>query len=167
MLEAHSRQPILNVLEEALSYAALIRDAGLTQEQCAAHFGKDRSSIANALRLLTLPEEIRADLADGRLGLGHGRALLSLDSTEQMLAVRDAILAEMLSVRKTELLCRALKNKDKVATKSAALAAELSIKLGTKVEVEVDEGAAACRVTIEAKTPEALATLLRSLVAAA
>ena len=96
----------LNIIEEAEAYAALIRDHGLTQEQCAEKVGKDRSTVANALRLLNLPNEIRDDIVDSRLTMGHGRALLSLDEKKLMLRARDLVIKKELSVRQTEQLCK-------------------------------------------------------------
>lgn len=101
----------LNVIEEAKAYEALIKEHGLTQEQCAEKVGKDRATVANALRLLGLPELVRQDLMAGRLSMGHARALVSLDREATVLQARDLVLRKELSVRKTEQLCRSLKKK--------------------------------------------------------
>ena len=100
----------LNIIEEAEAYAALINDFGLTQERCSETVGKDRATIANALRLLNLPNEIKNDLIDGVLKMGHGRALLSLESKKDMLRARDIIVKKKLSVRQTEKLVKSYKN---------------------------------------------------------
>lgn len=92
----------LNPMEEAEAYQRLIAEFAWTQEELASRVGKDRSSIANALRLLRLPESIQADLREGRLTMGHARALLSLDSEADQLRLRDQILAHSWSVRATE-----------------------------------------------------------------
>lgn len=98
----------LNPVDEAIAYRRLAEDFGLTQEQIAAAVGKDRSSVANTLRLLRLPEEVRADLVAGTLSMGHARALLALpDETAQRHAAREVI-ARGLSVRDTEQLVRTL-----------------------------------------------------------
>ena len=68
----------LNPVDEALAYQRLVDEFGLTQDQIAAAVGKDRTSVANYLRLLQLPEEVRGDLAAGALSMGHARALLAL-----------------------------------------------------------------------------------------
>ena len=102
----------LNAIEEATAYQVLINDFGLTQEQCASQIGKDRSSISNSLRLLALPLEIKTDLMQRRLSMGHCRALLSLPNTALMLEARQLILKKNLSVRQTEALCRNLPPKD-------------------------------------------------------
>jgi len=92
----------LNPLEEAEAYQKLLADFSWTQEDLAERVGKDRSSIANCLRLLRLPEQIQADLRGGRLTMGHARALLSLDSVAAQLKLREEILAHSWSVRATE-----------------------------------------------------------------
>src|SRR5688572_16680592 len=82
----------LNPVDEALAYQRLADEFGLTQEQIAAAVGKDRASVANYLRLLRLPEEVRGDLASGALSMGHARALLALpDALSQRQAARDVI----------------------------------------------------------------------------
>jgi len=98
----------LNPMEEAEAYAKLLAQFHWTQEELAQRIGKDRSSIANALRLLRLPETIQADLRAGRLTMGHARALLALDDPGQQLRLRDEILAQSWSVRATEDQVRAV-----------------------------------------------------------
>ena len=96
----------LNVMEEAEAYASLIKDYGLTQEQCADRVGKERSTVTNSLRLLSLPREIQDDIVESRLTMGHGRSLLSLEEKKLMLRARDIVLKKGLSVRQTEQLCK-------------------------------------------------------------
>jgi ParB family chromosome partitioning protein len=92
----------LNPIDEALAYRRLADEFRLTQETIAAAVGKDRASVANTLRLLKLPEEVRAEVAGGRLSMGHARALLSLqDEADQRRVARD-VLTQGLSVRDTE-----------------------------------------------------------------
>ena len=98
----------LNPVDEALAYQRLVDDHALTQDQIAAAVGKDRSSVANFLRLLKLPEEVRGDLSAGALSMGHARALLALpDAASQRQAAREVI-ARGLSVRDTEALVKKL-----------------------------------------------------------
>ena len=98
----------LNPVDEALAYQRLADEFGLTQEQIAAAVGKDRTSVANYLRLLRLPQEVRGDLASGALSMGHARALLALpDAGAQRQAAREVI-SRSLSVRDTESLVRKL-----------------------------------------------------------
>ena len=98
----------LNPVDEAIAYQRLADQFSLTQEQIAAAVGKDRSSVANFIRLLKLPEEVRADLAAGTLTMGHARTLLSLpDEAAQRHAAREVI-SHSLSVRETEALVKRL-----------------------------------------------------------
>lgn len=96
----------LNIMEEAEAYSSLIKELGLTQEQVADRVGKDRSTVTNILRLLALPKEIRDDITNGRLSMGHGRAILGLDDKKAMLRCRDIVLKKQLSVRQTEQLVK-------------------------------------------------------------
>ncbi len=92
----------LNPMEEAEAYQRLLTEFAWTQEELGQRVGKDRSSVANCLRLLKLPELIQADLRMGRLTMGHARALLSLTSPADQLRLREEILAHSWSVRATE-----------------------------------------------------------------
>ena len=92
----------LNPIEEAEAYQRLLAEFGWTQEDLAERVSKDRSTISNCLRLLKLPDLIRADLRAGRLTMGHARALLSLTSELEQLRLREEILAHSWSVRATE-----------------------------------------------------------------
>jgi ParB family chromosome partitioning protein len=92
----------LNPIEEALAYRRLADEFHLTQEAIAAAVGKDRATVANLVRLLRLPDEVRTEVASGRLSMGHARALLALgEEADQRRVARDVI-ARSLSVRETE-----------------------------------------------------------------
>jgi ParB family transcriptional regulator, chromosome partitioning protein len=96
----------LNPMEEAHAYRRLADEFHLTQEQIAEAVGKDRSSIANVVRLLKLPNEVRENVAAGALSMGHARAILGLqDETAQRHLARDVV-TKQLSVRETELLVK-------------------------------------------------------------
>jgi ParB family chromosome partitioning protein len=97
----------LNPLEEGMAFRRLIDEFGLTQEQVAARVGRSRVAVANTLRLLGLPEEIRASLAQGDITEGHARALLAMESDEARLAAWRRVVDEGLTVRQTEELARA------------------------------------------------------------
>ena len=96
----------LNPLEAAAAYQTLIDGFGLTREQLALRLGKSRAAVTNTLRLGQLPEEIKAMLLEGKLTEGHARALLGLESGEQMVRLAERVLKEKLSVRRTEELVR-------------------------------------------------------------
>lgn len=92
----------LNPVEEAEGYLRLQESFELTQQQIAEAVGRDRTTVANALRLLTLPASVRRMLADGKLSAGHGRALLSLRDESAILAMAKEAIADSLSVRELE-----------------------------------------------------------------
>lgn len=105
LIENLQRQD-LNPVEEALGYQSLMQDYALTQEQVAQQVGKSRPAIANALRLLQLPEEILDLLASGALRAGHARALLQLQDAHLQAIAAQKITALDLSVRQAERLCK-------------------------------------------------------------
>ena len=94
----------LNPIEEAQGYSKLIRDNGLTQEQLGKILSKSRSSIANTLRLLDLPDEVQDMMAEGKLSAGHARAILAVADEEARIRFARKVLEERLSVRQTESL---------------------------------------------------------------
>ena len=96
----------LNPMEEAAAYERLIQQFQLTQEEIAAAVGKDRSSVANHLRLLKLPHEVREEVAGGRLSMGHARALLALPEEAALRRAAREVIAKSLSVRETEALVK-------------------------------------------------------------
>jgi ParB family chromosome partitioning protein len=96
----------LNPMEEAHAYRRLVDEYHLTQEQIADAVGRDRSSIANYLRLLKLPQEVRANVGSGALSMGHARALLGLPDEAAQLRVGRDVVARTLSVRETEALVK-------------------------------------------------------------
>src|SRR5687768_15477775 len=108
----------LNPLEEAEGYQRLIDEFGLTQQQVADAVGKDRTSVANTLRVLALPASVRRMVADGQLTLGHARAILSLGSESAMAELARAVVAAGLSVRDTERRARASGGKTKPTSAS-------------------------------------------------
>jgi ParB family chromosome partitioning protein len=132
----------LNPIEEAHAYRRLTDEYQLTQEQIADAVGKDRSSIANYLRLLKLPQDVRAHVGSGELSMGHARALLGLpDETSQLRVARD-VLARGLSVRETEALVRKatapapIKTAPDKDVHTRAAEERLRFALGTRVRIE-------------------------------
>ena len=97
----------LNPIEEANAYHQLHDEFGLTQEEISRRVGKERSTVANFLRLLKLPETVKQRLASGQLSMGHARALLSLDSPKKQEQLADRIVRNSLNVRQTEMLASA------------------------------------------------------------
>ena len=112
LIENLQRQD-LNAVEEALGYRSLMEDYGLTQEEAANRVGKSRPAVANALRLLNLPQEILEKVRSGELSAGHARAVLSLKSEKKQLEAAQKIIALGLSVRQAELLCRNMEKEPK------------------------------------------------------
>ncbi len=96
----------LNPVEEAFAYQALVERFGLTQEQLSKEVGKSRSAIANMLRLIDLPDEVLALLKDGKITSGHARAILGLDTDEQMILLAQKTEEKGLSVREVERLVK-------------------------------------------------------------
>ena len=92
----------LNCIEEAIAYQQLVDEFQLSQEEVAKRVGKSRVTVANTLRLLKLPALIREDISVGRMTMGHARALLSLESASDQLALRDEMLKKKFSVREME-----------------------------------------------------------------
>ena len=132
----------LNPIEEAVAYRRLADDYQLTQEQIADAVGKDRSSIANYVRLLRLPQEVRANVASNAISMGHARALLALPDEAAQLRVARDIVAKQLSVRDVETLVRKTEE-GKTAPKEATKADvhtriaedKLRLALGTRVRI--------------------------------
>lgn len=100
----------LNAVEEAEAYHALLEKFSLSQEELARRVGKERSTVANSLRLLKLPAEIKRDIVEERLSMGHARALLALESPEQLKRGREEIIGKHLTVREAESLVKRLKS---------------------------------------------------------
>jgi ParB family chromosome partitioning protein len=131
----------LNPIEEAVAYRRLADEFHLTQEQIAEAVGKDRSSIANYVRLLRLPQEVRGNVASNTLSMGHARALLGLaDEAAQLRVARDVV-SRNLSVRETEALVKKAASPDaKKTAKSTdvhtrAAEEKLRLALGTRTRI--------------------------------
>ena len=139
----------LNPIEEAMGYKALVEDYGLTQEEVARQVGKSRPAVANALRLMALPDAIRQLLEEGKLSAGHGRALLTLSDGSLQRKLAQKVIAEDLSVRQTEALAKRLATAaedeangippqsapDPMKIYRDAAAKELSTRWGRKVSI--------------------------------
>jgi len=137
----------LNPIEEAGAYKRLIEEHGLTQEELAARVGKDRSTVANALRLLRLPDGIQRAVVSGELSMGHARALLAIHDEGDLRKAAEKVIAEALSVRAVESLVQRLKSKRQPqrkrdghgGTQLRHLVEKLQRKLSVKVRLK-DKG---------------------------
>ena len=141
----------LTPIEEGLCYHELMQLNGLTQEELASKLGKDRSTIANTVRLLVLPKAIQQDIEMGRISAGHARALLSLSESTEQLKLRERLLLNKWSVRETEKQVRIIlevrENRaskflkkicinDELNTELRSIEAELQRYLGTKMRID-------------------------------
>jgi ParB family chromosome partitioning protein len=130
----------LNPIEEAEAYKGLMDHFHLTQEDISQKVGKDRATVANSLRLLKLPPEIKQSLSEGKVSVGHARALLGLESPEKQRMAWKKVLAGGLSVRQTENLIKRFRTKNPIgAGKNSSewgpLVEELQRALGTRVRI--------------------------------
>jgi ParB family chromosome partitioning protein len=132
----------LNPMEEAKAYSRLMGEFGLTQDLVASSVGKDRSSIANILRLLGLPKEIQQFIESGALSLGHAKVIAGIPSASMQLHIAKRIVSEHLSVRQTEQVVAGPKNggsskrSKTVANQFHHLEDQLRRHFGTKVQVK-------------------------------
>jgi ParB family transcriptional regulator, chromosome partitioning protein len=131
----------LNPIEEAHAYRRLADEFHLTQEQIADSVGKDRSSIANYVRLLKLPHEVRESVAGGGLSMGHARALAGISDEAALLRLARDVIAKQLSVRETEALIRKAmtppvdKTEPQTDVHTRAAEEQLRFALGTRVRI--------------------------------
>ncbi len=132
----------LNPMEEAIGYRTLMDSYGMTQEEAAQAVNKSRPAVANALRLLNLPDELAAMVHSGTLSAGHARTLLSFESKEEQLAAAKATVEQDLSVRALEKMAKAARKprSERVAERRDSFYNEvemiLSEKMGRKVRVQ-------------------------------
>jgi ParB family chromosome partitioning protein len=137
----------LDPIEIALSYERLLKEIDLTQSQLSSRIGKNRSTIANYLRLLKLDPIIQTGMRDGFLSMGHGRCLISLENTDAQIKVYETVVAENLSVRETEELVRNKESKTKKSTKKTSPLPKPVLKtkkdfaefFGAKVDVKMSK----------------------------
>jgi len=148
----------LNPMEEARGYQRLAKEFSLTQEQLAQKVGRERPTVANSLRLLTLPDEVQGMIEDGALTAGHARALLMLDDKRRQLALAGQVARRGLSVREAEALARGEKARAASGGKLKApraldqhlanIQGEMQRALGTRVRI-VPQSKSRGRVEIE------------------
>ncbi len=161
----------LSPLEEAQGYNVLISDHGFTQEEVAKSVGKSRPAVANALRLLKLPESIAAYLKEDKISAGHARALLTLPNEEIMQEVCNQIIKNDFSVRQTEKVCKKLtaeaklvkKEKEKIPNFYKEVELTLTAALGRKISVSKSKGKQGGVLQIEFYSDEELTELSNKL----
>lgn len=161
----------LNPLEEARGYRLLMDEYGLTQEAVSQSVGKSRPAVANALRLLTLGDEICAMLENGSLSAGHARALLALEDKALQLQAAEQIVQKGLSVRQTEALVNSLKKTKKAPVKPLEVdeidyTAETSRVLGQRLnrKVSIVDGKKKGRIVLEYYGADDREALIQSLL---
>ena len=133
----------LNPIDEALAYRRLAGDFHLTQEEIASAVGKDRATVANCLRLLRLPDDVRMKVAAGALSMGHARALVAMSDDAALRRAADEIVSRGLSVRETEALVKKLtatgrpeaEKSKPVDVHTRAAEERLRLALGTRVRI--------------------------------
>ena len=159
----------LNPAEEARGYQVLMNEYGMTQDQVAQRMGKSRPAVANALRLLNLPEDLMALVEEGKLSAGHARALLGAPTPALQRQGARAVLDKGLSVRQTEALVKALQKekKPKVRTEDmlAIYLADLEKNLGSQLgrKVHIQHRGKKGKLELEYYSEDDLETLLRLL----
>ena len=159
----------LTPLEQARAYRRLADDHGLKQEEIAKRLGKGRTTIANSLRLLGLPEPVLDALERGLLSEGHARALLALETAAQQIAACKSVVTKSLSVRQTEELVRAMGHKGRAESRSrrktdpalGALEETLVRSLGTRVRLRGTQSRG--RIEIDFASPGELDRLVERL----
>jgi ParB family chromosome partitioning protein len=162
----------LNPIEEAQGFERLIAEFGYTQEAMATRVGKDRSTVANALRLLRLPDSVREMVTEGRLAMGHARALLGLEETDAIERLARRVLARELSVRQVEALVKRERDgggnepapsPTPVSASARDLGERLTRSLGTRVKV-IEEGPGKGRLEISYHSLDQLDVVLSRIL---
>ena len=161
----------LNPVEEALGYNELIEKYGMTQEKVAKMVGKSRSSVANAVRILSLPQNVLKMLEDGRLSTGHAKALLSFDDKDTVVAVANKASDGGMTVRQVEKLAQKYENNDSAVLERSDrkidnyfVELELSLKERLGRKVKVDYGKNKGVLVLEFYDKEDLASIADKLV---
>jgi len=160
----------LDPIEKATSFRAYLERSGMTQEKAAGRLGLDRSTIANMVRLLELPDEVQTLVRRGLVAMGHARALLSLGSRKRQLEVAERIVRDGLSVRQVEMMAAASVPASRRRVKAPGrdpqardLEARLREALGTKVTVVPGRKAGTGRIVVDFYSSEDLDRILARL----
>lgn len=157
----------LNPLEEARAYERLIKEFNLTQEGISKQVGKERSSIANSLRLLDLPKEVREFISEGKISVGHAKILLTIQARDHQIALAHQIMENGISVRQTDILAKKIAQpRHTRSRKKEALWVDLEDRLkrslGTKVSIE--SGRKGGKIMIEYYSPDDLERLMEIML---
>jgi ParB family chromosome partitioning protein len=156
----------LNPIEEAHAYQQLHDEFGLTQEEIAKQVGKERSTVANCLRLLRLPDSVKKLLASGQLSMGHARALLAVESAKRQEQLAERVVQNGLNVRQTELLASAPPKAVKKAEKPKDVFtrdAEEKLTRSLRARVEIDRRRRGGHITIRFANEEELIRIFEEL----
>jgi ParB family chromosome partitioning protein len=159
----------LNPIDQAAAYAKLSSDFKMTQEEIAAAVGKDRSSVANHLRLLRLPQEVRAEVAGGRLSMGHARALLAITEESGQRRVAREVIARGLSVRETEAMVKRVARTTAMGSRAPTVpdvhtrAAEEKLRLALGTRVRINRKGKGGRIEIDFGSEDELQRLYERL----
>jgi len=163
----------LNPIEEAEAFRRLIEEFHIGQGELSTRIGKDRSTIANAIRLLKLPVEIKNQLLQNRIAAGHARAILSLESKEKQKQLCDLIIKKGLSVREAEATAKRwsersqravlpVKKGSELESQMSSLQDSLRRYLGTKVHITQDGKRG--KIEIEYYSPEDLERIIEAIL---
>lgn len=161
----------LNAMEVSLSYKRMMEELDYTQEQVAERMGKDRSTVANFIRLLKLPPDIQLAVRNGELSMGHARALINVDTIDKQLYIFKEIKEKELSVRQTEALVRTLYKQDggvKKTSKSQLPSAfqriedKLASHFSTRVKLKHSRNGSG-QITIDYYSAEELNKILKQM----
>ncbi|MBR5516159.1 MAG: ParB/RepB/Spo0J family partition protein [Clostridia bacterium] len=159
----------LNPIEEALAYETLAKEYSLTQEEISKKIGRSRPSIANSLRLLELPDQVKELVAAGELSTGHAKVLLSVKDREKLVLAANTVIEKELTVRETEKLAKKLnsekiaeetqdENKELVIDYTKELERRMSARMGRRISIK-NKGKAK-KIEIEYQDNEDLETLI-------
>lgn len=160
----------LNPIEEARAYGRLAEQYALTQEEIAGRVGKDRATVANYQRLLSLPDDVQAEVASGVLTMGHARALVGLQDASEQRRVARQVRARRLSVRETELLVKKLQTPTDAVPRVRASdvhtrAAEQELRRALGTAVRVVRGRRGGRIEVQFASEDELQRLYDHLTA--
>jgi ParB family chromosome partitioning protein len=159
----------LNPIDQAAAYEKLSTDFSMTQEEIAAAVGKDRSSVANHMRLLKLPEEVRAEVSAGRLSMGHARALIALADEGSQRQIAREVIARNLSVRETEAMVKRVGRAPATPRRAAGTAdvhtraAEEKLRMTLGTRVRINRKGAGGRIEIDFGSEDELQRLYEAL----